>query len=297
MPDRAWTLKRLEQALATMPRPEFRARLRTELENPMTTATSTQEPTTTPISVTAYLVVPDAPALIDFTKEVFGATENLPRHVGSAAGVHAEVVIGGTLVMIGGGAPPDIPWLAESKPTALHVYVPDVDAAYERALRAGATSIGEPRDQPYGERGAGVKDSSGNVWYIATAVGAHHVPAHAQAVNVYLHPLRAEPLIAFMQRALGATDVEKHVSPDGIVRHAHLRVGDTTIEMGEAQGPYQPMPTTFFVKVADSDASYRRGIEAGGASEQEPVDRPFGRSSGVRDPFGNLWYFVAPRNA
>src|SRR5258708_39545362 len=53
----------------------------------------------------------------------------------------------------------------------LHVYVPDTDAVYERALRAGASSIETPRNAPYGDRAAGVKDAWGNSWFIATYLG------------------------------------------------------------------------------------------------------------------------------
>jgi PhnB protein len=48
--------------------------------------------------------------------------------------------------------------------------VHDCDAVYERALKAGATSISEPTDQPYGDRSGGVKDPFGNQWYIATHI-------------------------------------------------------------------------------------------------------------------------------
>src|SRR5262249_54072274 len=156
---------------------------------------------------------------------------------------HAEVRIGDSMLMIGGGAPPERPYSGQEWPTALHVYVKDTDATFKRALEAGATSIGEPRDMEYGERGAGVKDAFGNVWYIARAFGDRHVPPKAQTVNAYLHPRRAEPVIAFLTRAFGATDVEKYASPDGVVHHATVKIGDTLIEMGEANGPYQPMPT------------------------------------------------------
>ena len=59
---------------------------------------------------------------------------------------------------------------SDMMPAMLNVYVEDVDAAYRRALDAGATSTQEPADQFYGDRTAGVKDSTGNVWYIATHV-------------------------------------------------------------------------------------------------------------------------------
>jgi uncharacterized glyoxalase superfamily protein PhnB len=56
-------------------------------------------------------------------------------------------------------------------PCHLHVYVLDTDAVYERALQAGATSIETPRNAPYGDRAAGVKDAWGNSWFIATYLG------------------------------------------------------------------------------------------------------------------------------
>jgi PhnB protein len=51
-----------------------------------------------------------------------------------------------------------------------YMYVPDCDAVYRRALAAGAKSIQEPADQPYGDRSAGVADAFGNTWYIATHI-------------------------------------------------------------------------------------------------------------------------------
>ena len=245
-------------------------------------------------TVTPFVVVRDAPRLIDFAARAFGA-EEVERAIGSGGGIHAHVKIGDSMLMIGGGAPPERAWSGEEWPTAFHIYVPDTDAAYQRALDAGGTSMGEPRDMEYGERGAGVKDAFGNVWYIATAFGEHYVPKGVQNVNIYLHPLRAEPVIAFMTRAFGATDVQKYASPDGVVHHAQLKIGDTAIEMGEANGPYQPMPTRFYLYVPDAEATYRRALDAGATSISEPADQPFGdRMGGVKDAFGNEW-FIATR--
>ncbi len=183
-------------------------------------------------TVTPYLVVADAPAVIDFTKAVFGAQEKM-RAVGSAGGVHAEVRIGDSMLMIGGGAP-ELAWRGDPMPSALHVYVPDVDAAFARAFAAGATADHAPRDMDYGERGCGVIDAGGNRWYIATAAGPSFTPRGLHAVNAYLHPLRAEPLLAFLVRTFGATGIEKHATPDGVVHHAKVQVGDSVIEIGDA---------------------------------------------------------------
>ncbi len=56
----------------------------------------------------------------------------------------------------------------QPRPASFHIYVPDCDAAYERAIEAGATGDGKPADQPYGDRSAGVTDPAGNRWFIAT---------------------------------------------------------------------------------------------------------------------------------
>lgn len=278
--------------LRQLPRPEFRARLKADLERSASMSTAATFVPKGVQTVTPYLVVQDAPALIEFTKRAFDAEEQ-HRSIGSAGGVHAEVRIGDSRLMIGGGAP-NLSWRGTSMPTALHIYVKDVDEVFERAVEAGGTPALRPVDQEYGERSGGVTDGAGNHWYIATWKGEHYVPEGLHTVNVYLHPLRAEPLISFMERAFGAELLEKHASPDGVVHHAKVRIGDTPIEMGEAHGPYQPMPTMFYVYVPDVDATYRRALEAGAASINAPADQPYGdRRAGFTDPFGNQWYVAA----
>lgn len=112
-------------------------------------------------TITPYLMVPGAANLIEFVKQAFGATELL-RGTGSEGGIHAEVRIGDSMLMIGGAEH------TEPMPAAIYLYVEDADAVYQRALQAGAASIMEPADQPYGDRNAGVKDPFGNIWYVAT---------------------------------------------------------------------------------------------------------------------------------
>src|SRR6185436_5248707 len=97
---------------------------------------------------------------------------------------------------------------AES-PAALHVYVPDCDATYRRALEAGAVTlgsagVGQPADRPYGERAAFVSDPVGNIWFIATRQGPDYVGAGLGHVTSNLLPSKAAPLTDFLTRAFGA---------------------------------------------------------------------------------------------
>jgi uncharacterized glyoxalase superfamily protein PhnB len=163
----------------------------------------------------------------------------------------------------------------------------------KQAIAAGATLIDEVRDQEYGERSGTVKDGAGNFWYIATAKGKGHTPEGLHSVNPYLHPMRAEPLIGFLKRAFNAEEVAKFASPDGVVHHAAVRIGDSVVEMGEAHGKYETMRAMFYLYVPNVDDLYKQAIAAGATSFQEPTDQFYGdRSAGVRDTFGNTWYIA-----
>ena len=116
-------------------------------------------------SVIPYLHVNGAAKLITFMKEVFDAQEIAiyPRPDGTVG--HAALRIGDSMIEL---ADVSAEWPA--MPCAVQVYVPDTDAAYLRAFKAGASSLLPPADQFYGDRTASVRDSCGNNWYIATQI-------------------------------------------------------------------------------------------------------------------------------
>ena len=111
-------------------------------------------------SVTPRLVVHDPAKLVDFLKKAFGASGDF------TADSPSVVRIGDSIVMISGIGP------REPMPAFLYLYVDDVDATYQRALEAGAVSLEEPADMPYGDRRGMVRDPCGNDWQIATHKGS-----------------------------------------------------------------------------------------------------------------------------
>jgi len=242
-------------------------------------------------TLTPYIMAKDAPALVDFVKNVFDAEEKF-RATGPTGGLHCEVLLGDSMMMIGGGGP-GLTWRGESSPGAFHVYVPECDAVHKRAVQAGAEVVHEPMDQPYGERSSAVKDSAGNYWYIATRLEGSYKREGVSDVLPSLHPLRGGPVIEFLKRAFGAEELGRFASPEGVIRHAVLKIGSSQLELGEAHGPYQPMKSMFYLYVPDCDTLYHRAIAAGATSISEPKDQPYGdRSGGVRDAFGNQWYIA-----
>ena len=116
-------------------------------------------------TVTPYLIVDGAERLLAFIVDVLGGTEmmRLPGPDGRLG--HAEVRVGDSVLMLA-----DVPPSGEATAAMLHLYVPDSDATYKRALAAGATSLREPTKEFYGDRISGVQDVFGNKWYFATHV-------------------------------------------------------------------------------------------------------------------------------
>jgi PhnB protein len=242
-------------------------------------------------TVTPYFTVQKPAELIDFVSRAFGATEHF-RTTGSAGGMHAELTIGDSMVMMGGAEH------ISPMPTAIHLYVPDIDAAYSRALEAGAKSLMEPEDRPYGERSAGVEDPTGNRWYIATTfVPLQEIARDLHTVTVYFHPVGAQRFIDFVTNAFGGKELMRHAE-GGMILHAKVQIGDSVIELGEARYPSQPMPTAIYLYVEDVDAMYEQALESGGISMLAPTDQDYGdRSAWVKDPFENVWYLAAPKRA
>ena len=107
-------------------------------------------------SVTPRLIVRDVAREVTFLKEAFNATGDL------IADRPCQLRIGDSIVMVSGVE------VRELMPSFLYLYVDDADETYERAIKAGAESLEDPRDTPYGDRRAMVRDPGGNIWQIAT---------------------------------------------------------------------------------------------------------------------------------
>jgi PhnB protein len=115
--------------------------------------------------VSPYLVVDGAAQTLAFLEKTFGAREirRFPGPEGRIA--HAEVRLGDSVLMLGDSAP-SWPKIGAH----VHVYVPDVDETYRRALEAGATSVQAPLKKDDPDKRAGVRDPGGTTWWIGTKI-------------------------------------------------------------------------------------------------------------------------------
>jgi uncharacterized glyoxalase superfamily protein PhnB len=119
------------------------------------------------------------------------------------------------------------------------------------------------------------------------------IPDGYHSVTPYLPIVGVPRLLEFVEQAFDAKVIEKMTSPDGTIRHAEVRIGDSMVMMGEAQSPRKPMPAMIYLYVTDTDATYQRALKAGASSVMEPADQFYGdRNAGVEDPVGNQWWIA-----
>jgi uncharacterized glyoxalase superfamily protein PhnB len=292
-------LWRIAVDLVDLPAESFRARLEAEIRSRASMSTTPLDVSAQPAerhlpegfhTLTPYLVVQGADALIAFMQRAFAAEERLRVKRRDGTIQHAEVRIGDSVVELGDAAGPSPP-----RPAAIHLYVEDADATYTRAMAAGATVLVAPTDMPYGDREADVRDPFGNNWYIGTRMEGGPVPAGLHTVNLTLHAKGTDRLIDFIKRAFGAAELDRVLAPDGTVIHAQLGLGKSVLELGEPRGFVSPMPTGIHLYVEDADAVYARALAAGATAVTPPADNPYGdRAATVLDPAGNHW-FIATR--
>lgn len=245
-------------------------------------------------TVTPYLVGSGTARLMEFLKQAFDAQETFRMARPDGTIGHASMRIGDSMVEMA-----DPMESGKAMPSALHLYVPNADELYRRAINAGAKSLHEPRDMDYGDHEGSIQDPSGNDWYIAThKLSGHFAPKGFRSVTPFLSVVGAAEFLKFLERAFGANVMNKHEAPNGTVVHATAQLGDSMLECSEAHGEWGPRTTTLHVYVPDVDAVYAQTLTAGATSLQEPKDQFYGeRNGGVTDGWGNHWYIATFRES
>ncbi len=240
-------------------------------------------------NIAPYFLVKDAPKFIDFLVAAFAGTERMsvPRPDGTI--MHAEVAIANSVIEMG-----DANKQYPARAMTTHLYVPDADATYARALQAGATGVYAPTDEhPSGDRWGEATDPFGNTWYIATRRSQVSGAEGLLTVQPYLHLRAAHEFIPFVEAAFGARATGMHKSPDGLVRHATIEIAGATFEVDEADGGVAATESYLHVYVPDTDAVYARAVAAGATGVNPPYTAPYrDRAATVSDRFGNTWFLA-----
>ncbi len=120
---------------------------------------------------TPYLCCKDATSAIEFYLRAFGATELMRLAEPSGKIGHAEIKIGGAIIMLADEYPELgilSPEALGGSPVRIHLYVEDVDALFSQAVAAGAKELIPVSDQFYGDRSGRLEDPFGHVWILST---------------------------------------------------------------------------------------------------------------------------------
>jgi PhnB protein len=110
-------------------------------------------------------------------------------------------------------------------------------------------------------------------------------------VSPYLIVDGASATIDFLRRVFEAVEIRRFADPAGRVMHAEVRIDDTVVMIADGADGWPPAPSHVHVYVRDVDATYRRALEAGATSVQEPVKKQDpDKRGGIKDSGGTTWW-------
>jgi PhnB protein len=118
-------------------------------------------------------------------------------------------------------------------------------------------------------------------------------PSGYTAVSPYLIVEGASATIDFLVAAFDAVELRRFPGEEGRVMHAEVRLDDTVIMLADGAPSWPPVPAHVYVYVPDVDTTYRRALEAGAQSVQEPVQKSDeDKRGGVKDAGGTTWWIA-----
>jgi uncharacterized glyoxalase superfamily protein PhnB len=133
------------------------------------------------------------------------------------------------------------------------------------------------------------------------AKNAQAIPKGYHTVTPSIFVAGAAKAIEFYKKALGAEEVSRFPAPDGTIMHAEIRIGDSTIMLGDEMPDYGGKgpksiggtPVSFFIYRENVDAAWKRAIDAGGTEVMPLIDQFWGDRAGCfEDPFGHRWWLA-----
>ena len=120
-----------------------------------------------------------------------------------------------------------------------------------------------------------------------------NIPERHNTVMPYLMMDDARGFIVFIKDVFDAKMTHES-ERDGMVGHCEARIGESTMMLSQSRDQWKPATANLFVYVPDADATYEKALSAGAATLMEMADLEYGRSGGVTDPFGNVWWITTP---
>ncbi len=121
-------------------------------------------------------------------------------------------------------------------------------------------------------------------------------PNYYLPIMPYIIVKDAQGFLKFLKAVFNAEEKMIVRREDGkTIMHAEIAIGKAVIMFAEADDEkYKQFPCSMFIQVQEIDKIYHAALENGAISVQEPSDQDYGRSAGIKDAFGNLWWLTRP---
>jgi PhnB protein len=119
------------------------------------------------------------------------------------------------------------------------------------------------------------------------------IPAGYQTVMPYIIIGNAAAFIEFTQKVFNAELLGKHMRDETAIMHAEIKIGSSVIMFADSTEQYLPMPAGLFIYVDDADKTYQSALDNGATAVTELANQSYGRSGGVKDTFGNVWWITS----
>ncbi|RPD39285.1 VOC family protein [Chitinophaga barathri] len=117
-------------------------------------------------------------------------------------------------------------------------------------------------------------------------------PAGMTTLCPYFLVADADKFLSFLKDIFEAQESGVYRDDDGRIMHAEVRIDDSVIMFSNSTDLYPPLTCGVFIYVTGTDEVYNKALAAGATSEQAPEDKDYGRSAGIKDPFGNVWWLT-----
>jgi uncharacterized glyoxalase superfamily protein PhnB len=120
------------------------------------------------------------------------------------------------------------------------------------------------------------------------------IPEGYQTVMPYLILDNADAFFSFTAKVFDAREKLKYLNDDGSLQHGEIMIGDSTIMFGNSTKDWGVQNAGLYINVANADSVFQKALDNGAGVLQEMSDKPYGRTGGITDPFGNVWWITTP---
>ena len=121
------------------------------------------------------------------------------------------------------------------------------------------------------------------------------IPEGYNTVMPYLILKNASQFIDFMTEVFEAEVTYKAMRDEKTIMHAELKIGDSKIMFADATEQWRVQPANLFIYVDEADVVYNKAKLKGAEAVTPMSDQSYGRSGGVKDPFGNTWWITSAK--